>query len=379
MTLMGLVHTYQGLVIARVFLGVAECGFFPAAVYLLTIWYKRYEVMQRMAIFYAATSLSGAFSGLLAYSIQFMEGIAGRHGWQWIFILEGLIPVSLSAILYFILPDSPRTATFLSKHEKEFLVNRIALETGSGFGCVTNEDRPSFQQVKAAFKEWKIWAAVVCFWASSIGIYGFTATVPSIVQDLGYTSANAQLMTIPIYLFAVVCILVVAYLSERYRQRTPFIILGFSIASVGLIGMLVTRRYARIAGASYFFLFLVAAGFYSPFICIVCLIANNLAPSSKRAVGIALLISVGNGGGICGSNIFIATQAPTYTTGFGTCLGTCVCAIIMAYILRVAFKGENKKRDIFMEGKTITEVKAMFAEQELLDLGDKSPFFRYTL
>jgi MFS family permease len=172
MTLLGLVHTYQGLVIARVFLGVAECGFFPAAIYLLTIWYKRYEVMRRMAILYAATSLSGAFSGLLAYSIQYMEGIAGRHGWQWIFILEGLVPVSISAILYFILPDSPETATFLAKHEKEFLVNRLALETGSGYGRVTNNDLLSFQQVKAAFKEWKIWAAVVCFWASSIGIYG---------------------------------------------------------------------------------------------------------------------------------------------------------------------------------------------------------------
>jgi hypothetical protein len=154
---------------------------------------------------------------------------------------------------------------------------------------------------------------------------------------------------------------------------------GFSIASVGLLGMLVTRRYPRIAGPSYFFLFFVAAGFYSPFICIVCLIANNLAPSSKRAVGIALLISLGNAGGICGSNIFIAAQAPRYSAGYGTCLGTCVCAIIMAYILRVAFKRENEKRDRFMEGKTNTEVRAMFGEQELLDLGDKGPFFRYTL
>lgn len=173
MTLMGLVHTYHGLVVARFFLGVAECGFFPGAVYLLTLWYRRYEVMQRMAIFYAAASLSGAFSGLLAFAIQHMEGIAGRHGWQWIFIIEGLVPIAVSFVLYFILPDSPETARFLTKDEKEFIINRLALETGSGHGRVTNSDRIGFHHIKAAFSEWKIWVAIVCFWANTIGTYGY--------------------------------------------------------------------------------------------------------------------------------------------------------------------------------------------------------------
>jgi MFS family permease len=91
MTLMGVINSYEGLLVTRFFLGVAESGFFPAATYLLTIWlvsrplsclrilargladllrYLRYEVQRRMAVFYAAASLSGAFSGLLAYGIQ---------------------------------------------------------------------------------------------------------------------------------------------------------------------------------------------------------------------------------------------------------------------------------------------------------------------
>ena len=113
-------------------------------------------------------------------------------------------------MLFRSLPDSPETAKFLTKHEKEFLVNRLALETGSGHGRVTNSDKIQLRHIKAAFSEWKIWVAIVCFWANTIGTYGFTATVPSIVQDLGYSSANAQLMTIPIYLFAVICVLTVA-------------------------------------------------------------------------------------------------------------------------------------------------------------------------
>ena len=83
MTLMGIVDSYPGLVAARFFLGVAESGFFPGATFLLTLWYKRYEVQRRMAVFYAAASMSGAFSGLLAFAIETMDGDAGLGGWQW--------------------------------------------------------------------------------------------------------------------------------------------------------------------------------------------------------------------------------------------------------------------------------------------------------
>lgn len=48
----------------------------------------------------------------------------------------------------------------------------------------------------------------------------FTATVPTIVEDLGYTSANAQLMTIPVYIFAVICVLVVACKSQSCCYQT---------------------------------------------------------------------------------------------------------------------------------------------------------------
>ena len=60
-----------------------QSGFFPAATYLLTLWYLRYEVQSRMAVFYAGASLSGAFSGLLAYAIEKMDGIGGLAGWRW--------------------------------------------------------------------------------------------------------------------------------------------------------------------------------------------------------------------------------------------------------------------------------------------------------
>lgn len=378
---MGLVDSYAGLLVSRFFLGVAEAGFFPAATYLLTIWYRRYEVQRRMAVFYAAASLSGAFSGLLAFGIEQMDGIAGRAGWQWIFLLEGLAPVAVSFFLYFLLPDNPETASFLTQAEKEFVINRLALDNGSKSskaGRVTNNDKIGMHHIKAAFSDWRIWVAIVMFWANTIGVYGFTATVPAVINGLGYTSAQAQLLTIPIYVFAMILTLVFAWWSDRIEQRSPFIMGGYGIACIGFIAELAIP-HPDLPGLTYAFLFVVAAGLYAPFISIVCIVGNNLAPSSKRAVGMALLISVGNMGGICGSNIYIAREAPNYTTGFSVSLAMCVCGIVAAFVLRRVYDRDNKRRDELIANKTEEEVLAQYSEQELLDLGDKNPFFRYTL
>ena len=184
-------------------------------------------------------------------------------------------------------------------------------------------------------------------------------------------------MTIPVYVFAMGMTLIFAFWSDRVEQRTPFIMAGFGIAAAGFIGELAIP-HPRLPGVTYFFLFLVPAGLYCPFICIVCLTGNNLAPSSKRAVGMALLISVGNLGGICGSNVYIQAQAPKYPLGFGMGLASSCCAVIMAYVLRRAYRRENRRRDEFARGKTDQEVRGHTQIKSYWTC-DRSPLFRYTV
>ena len=69
MTLMGLVSNLTGLIIARVFLGMMEAGYFPGVSYYLTAFYKRSEHALRIAIFFSMATFAGAFGGLLAYGI----------------------------------------------------------------------------------------------------------------------------------------------------------------------------------------------------------------------------------------------------------------------------------------------------------------------
>ncbi|EHK21887.1 uncharacterized protein TRIVIDRAFT_53333 [Trichoderma virens Gv29-8] len=315
-TLTGIVQNFSGLLTIRIFLGVAEAGFFPAATYLLTVWYTRYEVQSRMVFFYAAVSLAGAFSGLLAYAIQMMDGVAGLQGWRWIFILEGIFTVFLSFFIWFLLPDSPNMASFLTTKEREFIILRLEQDTGSGRGKVTNNDKVNKRQVIAGLTDWKVWAAVFMYWATSISSYGFTYTVPTVILELGYTAANAQLLTIPIYVVAMIFTIANAMISDHYQQRTPFILLGVSVGIAGFSALLAIP-HPQLPGLTYGMLFLATSGIYMSLVPTLCFVANNLAPSSKRAVGMAHLICMGNLGGIAGSNVFLSQEAPHYWTGYG--------------------------------------------------------------
>lgn len=87
-TLMGCTQNLSGFFAVRFFLGVAESGLFPGVVYYLSNWYKRTERVYRVALFFSAASLAGAFGGILAWGIGHMAGVAGQKGWRWIFWLE---------------------------------------------------------------------------------------------------------------------------------------------------------------------------------------------------------------------------------------------------------------------------------------------------
>src|ERR1700760_77745 len=115
MTLMGLVQNYAGLLSARLCLGIAEAGLFPGVAYYLTLWYCRHEGQLRQALFFSAASVAGAFSGLLAFAISKMDGVAGLAGWRWIFILEGIATVLVALLAFFFVYDFPETASFLTE------------------------------------------------------------------------------------------------------------------------------------------------------------------------------------------------------------------------------------------------------------------------
>lgn len=106
---MGTVKNFGSLLVVRCALGLAEGGLFPGVTFYITLWYRRHECGLRMAIFFSAATLAGAFGGLLARGISEMKGFGGRPGWAWIFILEGIVTIFIALFAKFIIHDSPET------------------------------------------------------------------------------------------------------------------------------------------------------------------------------------------------------------------------------------------------------------------------------
>lgn len=152
--------------------------------------------------------------------------------------------------------------------------------------------------------------------------------------------------------------------------------------------------HPRYPGLTYAFLFTIPAGVYPAVISLVSWVSNNLSPTWKRSVGIAMSIMLGNLGGTVGSNIYLAHEAPHYRTGYSVSLVCLALAIICTFVLRFAYDRANKQRDKmspeeirakYTEGETpaIETNQVMHANsgiiEELLDLGDRSPLYRYVL
>lgn len=101
---------YKNLAAIRFCLGVAEAGFAPGVAFYLSSWYKRYELASRFSIYYTATAVSGAFSGLLAGLItKNLDGAHGLQGWQWLFIIEGVMS-SFAGFFTWYIVSSPGTS-----------------------------------------------------------------------------------------------------------------------------------------------------------------------------------------------------------------------------------------------------------------------------
>lgn len=89
------------------------------------MWYKREEAQRRFTLFFGSATLASAFSSLIASALENMNGIQGKSGWRWIFIIEGIATCVFSLLAYFIIADFPEDAAWLREDERAFMKSRL--------------------------------------------------------------------------------------------------------------------------------------------------------------------------------------------------------------------------------------------------------------
>ncbi|KAL4748750.1 hypothetical protein BDW72DRAFT_205360 [Aspergillus terricola var. indicus] len=335
-------------------------------VYLLGMWYRRSEAQKRYSIFSSSTILAGAFGGLLASAIGKMDGVRGYGGWRWVFILEGLATIVMAVIVYFALPDFPEDCEWLSEREYEHLRDKMGAETGRLNGVV----RMGWRDIAGVFKDWKIFIGAFMLFGQVVSGYGYAYFAPTIIHTFGYGDIKTQLYSVPPWAAAFGCSMLVATLSDYFRHRYAFTMIGMLIGISGY-GVLLSLRDTAYHKIQYGALFMITCGCFSASPVFLCWFGMNLGGHTRRSVGTAFQIGFGNIGGIIATYSFLEKDAPLYRNGYIIGLSFACFSATMSTVYFFAVRYENRKRErLLAQGTEVT-----VEEEERL--GDLACTYRY--
>ncbi|MEO8449410.1 MAG: MFS transporter [Gemmatimonadota bacterium] len=173
------VRSETSFYVMRSLLGAAEAGFFPGVILYLTYWFPRARRARMTAAFMTAVAVAGVVGGPVSgWILARLGGEFGLHGWQWLFLLEGL-PSAIGGIVVFLyLTDDPAEAHWLSPPEKALLLSRLAEDDQARkAGGEPNET------LMDAFRHPKVWMLCVVYFGLAMALYGISFWLPQIIKD----------------------------------------------------------------------------------------------------------------------------------------------------------------------------------------------------
>ena len=279
--------------------------------------------------------------------IAHMDGVGGLRGFRWIFIVEGLLTIVVSCIAYFFIANYPATAKFITEKERAAIYTR--LESNSD---ATRNEGFTWANVLHAFRDPKVWLYGLGFHTLSLPLYTLSLFLPTIITGLGYTAAQAQLLTVPPYVAAFILTLSVAVASEKLKLRAPFIMGSSCLAIIGYIILLTSRK----ASVSYGGTILAASGIYPATAIVLSWPANNVSGQTKRATANAMQISIGNLGAVLGTQLYRSHDGPRFFLGHGFALGYLCCNVLVVGIQWMVLRAENRKRDLGEREERLNEI-----------------------
>ncbi|CAG7851541.1 Uncharacterized transporter C1039.04 [Serendipita indica DSM 11827] len=369
MTLLGAaVRNFGGMMTVRWFLGMAESAFFPLVIYYLTCFYRRGELARRLAIFYAASNIANAFSGLLAFGVFQIKGGTLRN-WRYLFLIEGSMTVLFSIFAFIYLPRSTEKARFFNEAEKALAFKRIQTDSSA----IVNEKLVVREAIKV-FRMPQAWVWLGIEICLGVPLQSVSLFLPQIVQRLGYDTVKTNLLTVAPNISGAVMLLILAFASDFTRLRFPFITLGFSLPVIGFIiyAAIDVLEHKRVA---YFACFMMTWGTSAPSVLLSSWYNNNVAAESRRIALTSIGVPVANLMGILSSNIFFPSSAPAYLPALITTASFGAVGMVLAFTLGTWMRIDNARRD----KRQGVRLQAQDVSTAILHEGPANPSFRWFL
>jgi ACS family tartrate transporter-like MFS transporter len=274
--------------IVRVLIGIAEAGLFPGLLLYFHRWFPQRHRGRVVGWFLTGLPLATAIGAPVSTAFLQMDGIWGLHGWQWMFVGEGLPTALIGVTVLFYLTERPSEARWLAPEQRAWLDDALRRETHAieqvrTFGIVS------------AMTNARVLILTVIFAGIGMAGVGTVLFLPQILKSIGVSNTQAGLLTSVPYVFGTIAIIVCGHLSDKVTDRYWTLVVTCGLATIGMILAAMLHDSLWVLAA-----FSVATiGFYgmkSPFWPLPSIFLTGPA----LAAGLALINSLGNFAGYLG-------------------------------------------------------------------------------
>ena len=313
--------------VIRFLLGVAEAGFFPGIVLYFTYWFPSHHHARIVSGFLIGLPIAVAAGSPMSTALLELNGWLGYHGWQIMYIAEGLPTILIGIATLFVLTDKPEQATFLTAEEKTWLASKLASEKQA------KEAVRKFTLLEGMFDR-RVLLLALNYFGIVVASLGMLIFIPQIIRTLGnFTNMQIGWLTMIPYICGGIGLVGWGMVSDRMNERRWNLLDTCIVSTLGLIiAGLTMGTWWALVGMS-----IAAVGFYGskgPFWSMPPMFLTGTA----AAASIAWINSIGNLGGFFGPWwIGVMKDATGSFAGglFGLALLSFLAALVCAFFLDI--------------------------------------------
>ncbi|GAA5897685.1 hypothetical protein JCM6882_000068 [Rhodosporidiobolus microsporus] len=342
-------NNYASYLATRILLGCVESGFIPGSLYTISRFYKRDELAARNAAFFLGSGLASATTGLFAYGILRLAGRGGYAGWQWLFIIEGLLAVGVAIFFFLVLPQSPQKPTpflfprlnYFNERERHILAARVVHDDAQK---AQSASRIGPKEVWKTVSNPRIWPHVLIAVSLIAPTSALGSYVPTLIKGFGFDKLKANALSSVAGWVSLVATLSFGIFSDKTGWRGPSV-----VAAVGFFWLFwVAFQQVSLLPASArwtkYALIVMTQGFnaaYHPLN--ASWLSLNMITPQERSIAMAMFVMAANCGAAVGSQLLRADDAPLYRRGFRVSVALTAFGLAVAIAQHVQYRLSNRR------------------------------------
>lgn len=277
--------------VLRFLLGAAEAGLYPALIFYLTLWFPESERPRAMGMLTLGSAFGNGFSAIISGALLDLNGVFGLAGWQWIFLVTGLMPLVTTVLVLRYLPNRPEDAQFLTADEKSRVTAMLGERPDAGRG------RHGF----SSLLDPRVIGFGLLYGIFLGSVYGISYWMPTVLRDFGVSgSVNGIIIGVPWAIDAVLLMVIMPRLRSQWAIMRALVVLSvvaiLSFAAAASWGGLAMKGAALMIGIPA--ISIAIACFWT--------IPVRYFSGAQAAASIGSISMIGNLGGVATLNLMPA-------------------------------------------------------------------------